>query len=213
MAGEMRGVHYACHEENECWHERVFSTTKASNGTQLVVTPLQNNLSSLGLFYHEKGGRFLEYAEDEEAVGSLWENCKLTPPRRRLGPKILHQAAAFSNLVPPNASVAAFSTTRSTSSTDPKLNTYLLWQDANNTIQMSWTDNDVGWQGPVSYPAFAGAEPDTALACLTGLTFPHFPLQSGTELARCYFQTGRALREISFDGDSWDIVGVIHVDV
>jgi hypothetical protein len=82
MGGEIRGVHYACHEENECWHERVFDTTTARNGTQLVATPLQNDLSSLGLFYQEEGGRVLEYAENKDAEGSLWENCKRTPPSR-----------------------------------------------------------------------------------------------------------------------------------
>jgi hypothetical protein len=73
---------------------------------------------------------------------------------------------------------------------------------------MSWTDNDVGWQGPLSFPAFAGAEPNTTLTCLTGAGWE----TGGTELARCYFQTGRALREISFDGVGWSIVGVIPVD-
>ncbi|KAF2683273.1 hypothetical protein K458DRAFT_418910 [Lentithecium fluviatile CBS 122367] len=193
-SGEIRGAHYACHEKNECWHERVFSTTDARNGTHLVVTPMQNNLSSLGLFYQEKGGRMLVYTEDEDEIGALWEN------------------AAFSELIPSNASVAAFSTTRTTFPADPNLNNYLLWRDASDTIQMSWRDDDSGWKGPITYPAFAGAEHNTALACLTGLTFPNAPLQTGTELARCYFQTGRALREVSFDGDSWNIVGVVPID-
>lgn len=77
---------------------------------------------------------------------------------------------------------------------------------------MSWTDSDNGWKGPVTHPAFAGADKDTALTCLTGLTFPDFPLQAGTELSRCYFQTGLALREVSFDGESWDVVGVVPID-
>lgn len=92
---------------------------------------------------------------------------------------------------------------------DAALNTHLLWQDENGTIQMSWTDDDDGWKGPLTYPAFAGAEKQTALTCLTGLTFPGHPLASGSELARCYFQTGLAWREVSFDGERWNVVGVV----
>ncbi|KAF1950692.1 hypothetical protein CC80DRAFT_554053 [Byssothecium circinans] len=194
VTGELRNVYYGCHEKDHCWHERVFRTTQASNGTQLILVPLGNNLASLGIFYQEDGGRFLEYRENYGAVGSLWEN------------------SAFSRHIPPNASVAAFSTTRTNDAQDPNLNTYLLWQGSNNTIQMSYSDSGDGWKRPITYPAFAAAENGTALACLTGMTFLEAPLQSGTELARCYFQTGRALREVSFDGDSWNVVGVVPID-
>lgn len=77
---------------------------------------------------------------------------------------------------------------------------------------MSWTDSDDGWKGPITHPAFAGADNNTALTCLTGLTFAGMPLQAGTELSRCYFQTGLALREVSFDGEAWGIVGVVPID-
>ena len=80
-------------------------------------------------------------------------------------------------------------------------------------MQMSWTDgDDDGWKGPVTYPAFVGAERQTALTCLTGLTFPAHPLQGGTELARCYFQVGSALREVSFDGERWSVLGSVAVE-
>jgi hypothetical protein len=87
------------------------------------------------------------------------------------------------------------------------LNTYILWQDASAKLQMSWSEDDQGWRGPMSFPAFAGADNNTALTCLTGLTFPGFPLAAGTELSRCYFQTGATVREVSFDGTNWDVVG------
>lgn len=119
--------------------------------------------------------------------------------------------AAFSHQKPIGASLAGFSTA-SKNAADVDLNTFLLWQDANSTIQMSWTLNGGGWRGPLTFPAFAGAEKDTALACLTGLTFTTQPLPPGTELARCFFQTGRALREVSFDGERWKIVGVVPID-
>lgn len=78
---------------------------------------------------------------------------------------------------------------------------------------MSWTDDNQGWKGPITFPAFAGAEKNTALTCLTGLTFPGYSLEEGTELARCYFQTGFAVREVGFDGNSWNIFGVVPIDL
>lgn len=110
--------------------------------------------------------------------------------------------------------MASFATRRDGSSEDESLNVYLLWQDLNGTIQMSWTDGGDGsqWKGPITQPAFAGADKDAALSCMTGPTFKNFPLGTGHELCRCYFQTGLGLREISFDGAEWRIVGVIPID-
>lgn len=210
--GEVRDAHYECHGKDACWHDRILNTTKASNGTQLALIPLQNRLSSLGLFYQEEGGRFLKYAEDEDSVGSLWENRESAPLFCTLTADS-HHTATYSNLIPSNGSVAAFSTARKSSLSNSDLKTYLLWQDANDTVQISWTDDDSGWRGPVTSPAFAGIEPGSALACFNGLTFEGFPLRAGTELARCYFQTGRALREVRFDGKEWEVVGVIPVDL
>ena len=139
-----------------------------------------------------------------------WYVDKLEPSANN---PCLPYAEAFSHRIPSNASIASFSTSRSDDPEDANLNTYLLWQDDNGTIQMTWTDVNDGWHAPLTYAALAGANKNTALACLTGLTFPNNPLQSGTELARCYFQTGRALREASFDGDNWNIVGVVPIDV
>jgi hypothetical protein len=72
---------------------------------------------------------------------------------------------------------------------------------------MSWTDTDEGWKGPITPAAFAGANNDTALACLTGLTFPRFPMLQGKEISRCWFQAGFAIREVSFDGREWTVIG------
>lgn len=122
----------------------------------------------------------------------------------------LSLSEAFSDLISANSSVTAFSTTRpgdTDGDSNSPLNTYLIWQDVNGTIQTSWTDNNQGWKGPATHPAFANADNNTALTCLTGPTFPGFPLPTGTELARCYFQAGAAVREVSFNGTSWDVVG------
>lgn len=173
---------------------------------------MQNSLSSLGLFFQEEGGRFLEYRENTDEEGELWQNGT-SYPTLMLSNKNSRAIDAFSPKIPPNASIAAFSTVKSDASKDAGLNIYLLWQDTDGTIRMSWSENNEGWQGPITHPAFAGAVNNTALACLTGITYPGFPLAAGTELARCYFQTGLALREVTFDGDSWNIVGVVPVDL
>lgn len=73
---------------------------------------------------------------------------------------------------------------------------------------MSWSDTDEGWKGPTTPSAFAGANNNTALSCLTGPTFPGFPLLQGNALARCWFQAGLAVREVQFDeGGEWRVVG------
>ncbi|KAH7356143.1 hypothetical protein BKA66DRAFT_253061 [Pyrenochaeta sp. MPI-SDFR-AT-0127] len=195
MSGEIRAVSFECHRKDQCWHESVLDTGTPRNGTPLITSPSGNNLSSTALFYQEEDGRSVYFTRNSRQENLVWSN------------------AAFSYRIPSNASIASFSTTRSKDPTDESLNEYLLWQDTNGTIQMSWTDSDDGWQGPATFPAFAGADNNTALTCLTGLTFPDFPLQTGTELSRCYFQTGLALREVSFDGKMWNVVGVVPIDL
>lgn len=78
MSGEIREAHYECHRENECWHERVLSTTTAMNSTQLVAAPMGNNLSSLGLFYQEEDGKYINYKEDSDGYSELWTNGKFS---------------------------------------------------------------------------------------------------------------------------------------
>lgn len=89
------------------------------------------------------------------------------------------------------------------------LNVYLLWQDSNNTIQMSFTDETNVWKGPNTFPEFATADNNTALSCVSGVTFPGFPLQPSPVLARCYFQANMTLREVSFNGRDWNTTGII----
>ncbi|KAF2112837.1 hypothetical protein BDV96DRAFT_144974 [Lophiotrema nucula] len=193
MSGEVREARFECYEDNECWNDDVLSTTQPVNGTQLTTIPMQNNHSSYALFYQEEDGRYLTYLEGANESSTLYAN------------------QAFSERIPINASVAAFSTTRE--GDDSSLNAYLLWQDEGGIIQMSWADDYTGWKGPISHAAFAGAEDGTALTCVTGLTFSGFLLPEGSELARCYFQTGAAVREVSFDGTSWDVVGVVPIEL
>ena len=74
VSGEIRAAHYACHEESECWHDAVLNTTQATNGTRLVALPLAQNLSTMGLFYQEEGGRFLAYTHNASRDSQIWQN-------------------------------------------------------------------------------------------------------------------------------------------
>ncbi|KAF2474827.1 uncharacterized protein BDR25DRAFT_112349 [Lindgomyces ingoldianus] len=194
LGGELRGVNFECHKKNQCWHDSVLRSTEPSNGTRLALVPLTNNLSSTALFYRQEDGSYVNYKEDGGQASVIWRN------------------RAFSGLVPADSSLAAFSTTRP-GKTVSSLNTYLLWQDKNGTMQVSWSDTDEGWKGPVTHPAFDGADKNTAITCLTGLTFPNFPLPVGSELSRCYFQARGSVREVSFNGTSWDTVGNVPIDI
>ncbi|KAF2650228.1 hypothetical protein K491DRAFT_697435 [Lophiostoma macrostomum CBS 122681] len=186
MSGEVREAQFQCYQEGECWNEHVLHTSEAANGTKLVTVPRGNNLTSMSLFYREDGGRFVDHKEDD-------------------GNSQIYANEAFSSLIPTDSAVTAFSSRRPGDA--QALNTYLLWQNESGTVQMSWSDNENGWRAPVTDQAFNGAEKNTAIACLTGLTFSGFPLAQGTELSRCYFQAGAAVREVSFDGNAWRVVG------
>ncbi|KAF2178618.1 hypothetical protein K469DRAFT_675587 [Zopfia rhizophila CBS 207.26] len=193
-SGEIHEIDFYCEERESCWHDSVLRTSEPHNGTQMVMVPMKNQLSSTALFYQQEDGTIVNYREDGGRRSELWTN------------------RAFSNLIPTTSSVTAFSTVRP-DDCNGSLNTYLLWQDKDGAILMSWSDNDEGWKGPTKYPAFDGADNGTAIACLSGLTFPDFPLSAGHELSRCYFQAVGSVREVSFDGASWAIVGNVPIDL
>ena len=96
LSGEIRSVHYACHEKNECWHESVLDTIETKNGTQLVVLPLAHNSSLMGLFYQEEEeDRFLAYTQDKSGKGESWENGKPHWYICRPVPTVLTLASGF----------------------------------------------------------------------------------------------------------------------
>ncbi|KAH7132323.1 hypothetical protein B0J11DRAFT_222954 [Dendryphion nanum] len=190
LSGEIREAYFQCGRNDVCWQDIVLDTSEARNGTRLVAVPMANELSVTGLFYQEPDGRVVNYEENTNVSSAVWTNN------------------AFANLIPSNSSVAAFSTVRTGLPNESKLNTYLMWQDKNNTIQVSWTENDKGWRGPITHEALRGANNNTALTCLTGI----IPIAAGTELARCYFQAGSSVRQVSFDGSSWSVVGTVPVN-
>lgn len=195
VGGELRSLYYECHRKNDCWNDGVTAGSNAINGTQLALVPDLNNNQGGSLFFTEMGSeRLLLYKEDNFGNAALWANEAFSPLTRTPSP------------------IAAFATTRPYS--PASLNTYLLFQNATGLTQISWSDNDYGWRGPTFHDAFAGAENNTAIACITGPTFGNNPMVTGDMLARCYFQAGRAVREVRFNSaggsngfGAWEVVG------
>jgi hypothetical protein len=95
--------------------------------------------------------------------------------------------------------------------TNHNLNTYVLWQDSSSDIQVNWQDDNSGWKGPSTSPALKGADNGTSITCLTPSAWSPFLLQQNWDMCRCYFQVGRALREVSFNGTDWAIIGNVPI--
>ncbi len=98
--------------------------------------------------------------------------------------------------------MGAFAVPRGSSSTSP-MDTYVLSQQASGDIQASWQTDETGWQGPKVYPALAGADKNTNIACLTPNAWPLSNLQAQFDMSRCYFQVGGQVREVLYNGTDW----------
>ncbi|ORY12103.1 hypothetical protein BCR34DRAFT_663998 [Clohesyomyces aquaticus] len=70
--GELRLVSFECRTKNRCWHDSTLPTTDASNGTQLAMIPLTNNLSSLALFYSQEDGAYVSYIDRFGQASEIW---------------------------------------------------------------------------------------------------------------------------------------------
>jgi hypothetical protein len=85
--------------------------------------------------------------------------------------------------IPSDTSIGAFAVARPQDANND-INAYILWQDASGTIQMSWQDDESGWKGPSTFPAFRGADSGTSITCLTPSAWPHlYYKQNGIYLA------------------------------
>ncbi|KAH8897449.1 hypothetical protein GQ53DRAFT_743141 [Thozetella sp. PMI_491] len=123
-------------------------------------------------------------------------------------------------VLPSDAPLAGFATARGDGTT--KVNSVVLWQDTssstNGGVYYTTNTNDQGWKEPTTDKVFADADKPTQMACLTaGLTggdTPYgaaVPLVGNTDMSRCYFQAGGAVKEVSYDGSSWHEVGFVYM--
>lgn len=79
MSGEVREVSFTCYGKGQCWNDRVLGTTQPVNGSRLTMVPTQKTNPTVGLFYQDEDGRYLNYVEDDERKSSVWANGRLIP--------------------------------------------------------------------------------------------------------------------------------------
>ncbi|KAI1106692.1 hypothetical protein F4804DRAFT_330108 [Jackrogersella minutella] len=72
---------------------------------------------------------------------------------------------ALSKEIPANAPIGAFTVSRPYDDND-QINTYILYQGGDGSIQVVWQDDDT-WKGPETYDALGSADNGTYIACLT----------------------------------------------
>ena len=109
--------------------------------------------------------------------------------------------------IPGNSALGAFSYAR----TDNLVNTYALYQDDDGVLQVTFQNEDTPWKGPRTYPALAGADKGTDIACLSQAAWDatSVNVSDSTDMNRCYFQSGKKLKEVRFDGSEWKDLGTI----
>ena len=116
--------------------------------------------------------------------------------------------------IPEASALGGFTLARSSAATDDAVDTHLLYQDAAGVLQTVWQDDEADWKGPTTYPAFAGADNGTDIACLTAAAWDSsgVGITAATDLARCFFQVGNRVREVHWTGDDWESKGFVPID-
>lgn len=95
-----------------------------------------------------------------------------------------------------------------------EVDTHLLYQDGNGTIQVLSQQDAKPWKGPETFDAFNGADMGTSIACLTMGAYNrddtmHTSLSTSPETNRCYFQSEGRLKEVWYDGSEWRDCGAV----
>ena len=95
------------------------------------------------------------------------------------------------------------------------VNTCILYQSANGTIEVVWQDDtQSGWQGPQTYSALADADMGTDISCVTQTAWYNSDVSLDTigPINRCYFQSGGYVKEVAYDGSNWTDLGHLPMD-
>jgi hypothetical protein len=119
------------------------------------------------------------------------------------------KATSPSTAIPADAAIAAFTVGRSY--TEEDIDTYVMYQDEEGTIQVVWQDGGDSWSGPKTYDALGNAASGTDIACLTEGVGGAVKLSKEQDMNLCFFQekeTGR-LKEVWFDGENWQDKGFV----
>jgi hypothetical protein len=114
--------------------------------------------------------------------------------------------------LPKLAPLAAFSVAREGDAAQ-RVDTYVLYLDADANINVLYTDPDAAW-ATAKPDALKGADKDTDIACLNMATSnynaaeaPVLLEKAGSE-SRCYFQRGGQVVEVRLDAGTGEWVGV-----
>ncbi|KAK6948285.1 hypothetical protein Daesc_010050 [Daldinia eschscholtzii] len=170
---------------------------KASKGGAMVVLPIAQT-------YHNAGG--IIYRSNE---GML--SLKIRDGLEPSNDEVAWRKGALSKKIPADTSIGAFSVGRPYDINN-QVNTYILYQDEDETIQVVWQDDDKGWKGPETYDALKGAAKGADIACLTpGAYDPaNIGISREQNMNRCFFQVGDGkVKEVWFNGDDWISVGIV----
>ncbi|KAK3935502.1 hypothetical protein QBC46DRAFT_271645, partial [Diplogelasinospora grovesii] len=173
---------------NNGWHINDL-TLAAYSGSSLAEVPFHSTYPDGGnsLFYQGADGKLVQ------AVGNYtagWASGNL------------------SIAIPLGTSIGAFAV--SNKRKGPNLDTYVLYQAQNGTIEVMWQDDETGWKGPSAPDALQSADNGTSIACLTPMAWEGTTIQQGfVNMSRCYFQGSGKLKEVWFDGTDWNVVGDI----
>ncbi|KAI1083358.1 hypothetical protein F5B20DRAFT_529699 [Whalleya microplaca] len=169
---------------------------KASEGSGLVVLPAAQEYVNIGVVYRSSEGKLSIKIRDEAEASSQG---------------IAWTKGTLSQDIPADTSIGAFAVGRPYDNTN-QINTYILYQDEEDVIQVVWQDDASGWKGPQTFDALSGAIPRTELACLTpgADEAMNIPITREQDMNRCFFQvSGGRVKEVWFDGSNWNDVGIV----
>ncbi|KAH9999558.1 hypothetical protein F4779DRAFT_631289 [Xylariaceae sp. FL0662B] len=147
---------------------------KASKGAGMAVLPGAQKYVNTGVIYRSSEGKLSIKIRDEAAAsdqGIAWTKGDLSKD------------------IPADTSIAAFAVGRPYDNTN-QINTYILYQDEEDVIQVVWQDDDSGWKGPQASDALRGAIHGTEIACLTQGAYDtvNIPVPREQDMNRCFFQ-------------------------
>ncbi|KAK7970054.1 hypothetical protein PG996_001508 [Apiospora saccharicola] len=189
------------------WVNETSMNAVGTRNTPVVMLPLaQKYIDPAGFIYCEaQSGRLAAGTNDNIKNGGdiVSDNLPWNQGARGLGDL---------PAVPEGSPLAGFTVGRTYDAS--KMNTYILYLDDRDTVQVVWQDDDTkGWQGPQTFDALGEAEPGTDIACATQGSWDSSGIKVSKEqnLNRCFFQekgTGR-LKEVWFDGLDWKKVGYV----
>lgn len=167
---------------------------------------MQQTFEGISIFYQRDDGVLAEWWQPDNGAWTAGEDIfccdflTLANGDSLLGPTL--------DVLPKSAQLGVFAIPR-----DDGIHTnrYILWQNSTGDIIMKWDDGPTGWKGPVGFPALKGADNGTQIACLTPANKYHSPMGNKTDMGRCYFQVGGAVREVLYANRDWTIVGNVSI--